>query len=96
MIETAEVGAANYLITGDADLLDARIRASLGHLGIEVMTASDFLPGSPAAPRAIDHARMIVAMRSALPLPRLAHCVGGVRLGVRCSETAVILEAPRL
>jgi putative PIN family toxin of toxin-antitoxin system len=86
VIETAEVGTADYLITGDSDLLDTRIRASLGRIGIEVITASDFLRGSLAssASCAIDQARTIVAICLALPLPKLAHSFGQVTLGVRC------------
>jgi hypothetical protein len=76
-------------------LLDARIRASLGQMGIEVMTASDFFHASRAIPGAIDQARMIVALRSVLRLPRLAHSVGGVRLGVRCSGTSVPFAGPQ-
>jgi putative PIN family toxin of toxin-antitoxin system len=65
VIETAEVGAADYLITGDSDLLEERIRASLVRIGIEVITARDFLRGSLAAQLSsttiVDHARMLVA-----------------------------------
>ena len=46
VIETAEVGAAEFLITGDADLFDDRVRAGLRQSGIEVVTAGDFLRSS--------------------------------------------------
>jgi len=65
VIETAEVGAADYLITGDSDLLAGRLRARLYQIGIEVVTASDFLPDSLASAAsgviAVEQARMIVA-----------------------------------
>jgi putative PIN family toxin of toxin-antitoxin system len=77
VIETAEVGAADYLITGDSDLLDDRIRASLIRIGIEVITARDFLRGSFAVQfsgtNIVDHARMMVAseVASAITSSRL-------------------------
>jgi hypothetical protein len=91
VIETAEVGAADYLITGDSDLLeDNRIRASLGRIGIEVITASDFLCGSLASPpsSAIDQARKVVfmameAFRLARRLPKVTHSFGQATVGLR-------------
>ncbi len=65
VIETAEVGAADYLITGDSDLLDDRLRTNLYRNGVEVVTASLFLRDSLALAAssaiAVEQARMIVA-----------------------------------
>lgn len=91
VIETAEVGAAHYLITGDADLLDSRIQVSLGRMGIEVMTASDFLHASRVVPWAIDQARMIVAICSSVALPKLTHSFGQVTVALRgCGASASV------
>ena len=65
VIETAEVGAVDYLITGDSDLQAGRVRAGLNKLGIEVVTARSFLRDNLALTAsgalALDQARMIVA-----------------------------------
>jgi hypothetical protein len=86
VIETAEVGAADYLITGDSDLLDTCIRASLSRIGFEVITASDFLRGSPSRKRSA--ASPPPYKRSKTP-QRWRLSSGGLRApGMRRSRTA--------
>jgi hypothetical protein len=96
-LKQPKFGAAHYLITGDitgdADLLDSRIQASLGRMGIEVMTASDFLHASRVVPWAIDQARMIVAICSLVALPKLTHSFGRVTVALRCCGASASVAA---